>query len=646
MKYFNKFLLCVICTFLVLLTPVMAYQLDVDNNLTSVAGGFNGLDGIVVETDATDLLLENITRDDKDESYMLVIINYTSDEFIANYSWSGDDVLGIDLVLYAGTEYWIGGNHSSNNLAYEVSAHTTEQGLLDLPHARVYDTGAGWVEQAGHKSTILYVQYINYTPDLPVVDVNVTAPINLSAFSGENNTPIDVNFSLSTNLVNNVNCSFYVNNVLNDSMNGINASGQFNVTLNPPGSWVILELNCSDELDNDPIDTDRVTIWVDAIDPVIDIDSPLNNSNHLDGDSIEFDSDCTDQELYSYYMEITDWNGSTYDTLNVTDINGTTYANETFIDATTFSDSPAGNYSHYYYVRCSDAHTRNELIKLTDPVKDGSVLDFGTISLEVTTLGLNKLDYERQTDRYVFDIGFLTATDEISYKVYATKIVHRKDSAFCGHLILDDTYWIDFEGEGVKSCSVRIFDGYAVIDVSLEQAQVGLKSESLGELNIVEEYVYFSTYTPPTADWSVTCGEKYPDNTFNLSFSGQGLTNCTLRINDFLYDGWDADCENISITANIGRAYMQLYSDSLNDTCTIFLDKLDKDLGDFMWYVMIIMMILVWLWVGFRHFAIGYAFAGITTMYLGWSFMAYYWLLGVFTIGIGIVIGILSFMEE
>ena len=161
-----------------------------------------------------------------------------------------------------------------------------------------------------------------------------------------------------------------------------------------------------------------------------------------------------------------------------------------------------------------------------------------------------------------------------------------------------------------------------------------LKTQSLGEVNVWSESIYLANYdsSVDTAEWNtigLMCGERYPNNVFtDLDFSGENFTNCSLHINGRLHTGWTGDCENITITTDMGWQKFRLtatssLNNSVDDSCHVWTDIQDKELGDFGW---LFIMLGVWCFmilVGVRYSGFMLFMAGVFGVFISYELIAY-----------------------
>lgn len=429
--------------------------------------------------------------------------------------------------------------------------------------------------------------------------VAITSPPDGAEFAEGNNT-FNVTYN-GTGSPEIADCALWVDGALNQSSPGINITtgGSFELTVNSIGKNYTLNVVCNHTI---TANSTTIILYGDTVPPVVDIDDPVNGSNWISGD-IPFDCDATDANLYRFNMTVYDRNGTIKYTHEQVNIVGTTATNSTTLPYNSFSASQ--NLSDWHMLNCTaaDAHTGETLTEDVTPEKPAlNRVEFpferGTVTVEVEHSGeLEKFDVLQETDRYSFDLGFSKDVSEVVYRIYAHKMTPVVKDDYPCHLVINDDltggYWFDAFTSNMERCELTSRGGYYEARVTLKTPQKSLESRSVGELNVVTESVYFTTYTPPVlaVNWSLTCGGKYPTNTHTLNFSGQGLSNCTLLIDGYVYDDWSGDCDAIDIEVPLGWASMTLQTDTVNSSCTVYFDKVNKSLAD---YAIITILLIIW----------------------------------------------------
>jgi len=404
---------------------------------------------------------------------------------------------------------------------------------------------------------------------------------------------------------------------------------------------------------------ENLTFFInDTIAPSVSILSPTNASNLYGQSNFIFQGRCTDQALYRFNYSITDiTSGASFGSYEKTGIEDTLWFNQSVINITGLTTSVNDtDWQLMINLTCADAHTSNDLKILRHPSISSRTFSFtdstvGFLEIEVRTAGAESFEFELVGDRYVFGYDTTIPTDEIEYTIRADSIDWIENSQFPSHLILNGLFWFDGLEAGSDIVDVVVSvdpDGEeAEVTIYLSESKTEFLTESLGEVNSFSEVFYLSNYdsTADTADFSgagITCGEKYPDNTFDLDFNSTGWTNCTLKIDDFLYEGWSSDCKNITVETGIGRHNMVLtgtsaLNNSVSSECMFWNDKLDKSVGDFMWIIMMIGTILAMVAMGFVY-GIFMVFAGFFTIFLAFTLFAYSWVLALMVMVLAVVL--------
>lgn len=454
---------------------------------------------------------------------------------------------------------------------------------------------------ADHEVMALYSLGTNpLDVDADYLTVNIVSPPSGVSF-GEGNSSFNVSYNGTGSPTDVADCSLWVDGVLNQSSSAVNLSvlNMFELSLFDEGKNYSINVECNASL---YANSSIVLYYGDTFVPVVDIDDPVNGSNWITGD-IPFDCDATDANLYRFNMTVYDRNGTVKYSHEQINILGTTATNSTTLPYNSFSASQ--NLSDWHMLNCTaaDAHTGETLTEDVTPEKPAlNRVEFpferGTVTVEVEHSGeLEKFDVLQETDRYSFDLGFSKDVSEVVYRIYAHRMTPVVKDDYPCHLVINDDltggYWFDAFTSNMERCELTSRGGYYEARVTLKTPQKSLESRSVGELNVVTESVYFTTYTPPVlaVNWSLTCGGKYPTNTHTLNFSGQGLSNCTLLIDGYVYDDWSGDCDAIDIEVPLGWATMTLQSATVNSSCTVYFDKVNKSLAD---YAIITILLIIW----------------------------------------------------
>ena len=190
---------------------------------------------------------------------------------------------------------------------------------------------------------------------------------------------------------------------------------------------------------------------------------------------------------------------------------------------------------------------------------------------------------------------------------------------------MNEKYWVDFEGDNVDNCIINSnSNGVMEVTVNTRVLVKELVSRSVGEINTVSIFHYFSTYTPADINWTgIICSEKYPYNTFTLNFSQHNLSNCKLRVNGNLWArNWSEDCGSVDLTFGIGKQSMVLSADNQPDNyCVVWTDKINRELADYVWILIYAALIILLFWAGMKFMGLFTFLAGVVTCLLAAQLM-------------------------
>lgn len=353
----------------------------------------------------------------------------------------------------------------------------------------------------------------------------------------------------------------------------------------------------------------------DTVFPNASINSPANESTIYVGNSFNISAEATDEALWYFNLSVINqsdgsvlFSNGTFFPSVVTSYSLTTF----FADA---SDFGVGNFTVNLTVK--DAHTAKDLVDVVQPAKPflntaEFGFDSGVVSVALVNKGeLTGFDVVRKSDRYSFSIQSLSGKSVFVFKIFARDIRHVTWGKYADkcHLILDRTHWFDADMPGLESCDVVLKNGYAVATAVLSSPVKAVVTNSLGELNVLSVLQEFEVVEPVAdVDWSgVECGEKYASVNHNFSFAGQGLTNCSLRNNDYFLG---SVCGNYSFTGFLGWNHLELTALLSNGTavssaCDLWLTDTDLVLADWMPVVVMLFILLAALWFSFRIPIIG-----------------------------------------
>lgn len=322
------------------------------------------------------------------------------------------------------------------------------------------------------------------TPDTTPPNISMIYPLNTTFYDNYNGSIV-----LSLDEVGG-NCSIDPPVTDWDYLSDNTTTFNFNRTGTPEANHSIT-VSCWDVALNNA----TINFWfvVDETNPVITLNTPVNNSIHNANFTLSVDY----SDLYLWKTNTTIKNAS-----NVVFYNNysgllggatTTYNISDIIDVANMTD---GTYT--IYMEATDTHTINEF-KENLIYNDICGFDECTKMMELDDLNFNMyyptdiyLKTVRSYDRYNFifenkvvksDIGEIV----VRIESYNKPIYYLEDSPFNCHFILNDEYWLDFMP---LECTVKKINNN-VYDVTLNIRSDKVVTDSLGGLNDVSTIAYF-----------------------------------------------------------------------------------------------------------------------------------------------------------
>ena len=396
--------------------------------------------------------------------------------------------------------------------------------------------------------------------------------------------------------------------------------------------------------------TSTIIEIIDTINPVILVDFPLNNSNHQSG-VISFDATCTDEHIGRVNATVFDNNGSVVYSEEFNGIDAQSYRQQFELNVSQFSTSMNESDYHYVIWTCADTHTKNDLQKDWNAEKeDLYTYRFSPDGNEIKVVidddkkKLKTAEFRQLNDRFVFDITTKSEINELKFKVYADYMYY-PNSEFDCHAVLYDNYWIDFEFDKDSTCTANLNGDYYTATVTFFEASNSFTSNSVGEVNVINQTTYFSTFDTSSlvVDFTgIVCGEKYPDNNLVLNIT-DSLTNCTIRVNGELHHNVIGSCTDVyNLTTDFGRNEIEItginsYGNEIESVCNVWTNKQDKTIADYFYILLLIGLVFALLWAG-TYFNFFWVACGIICMLLGFSLFVFHWAVASIVMLLGFII--------
>ncbi|GAG13273.1 unnamed protein product, partial [marine sediment metagenome] len=212
---------------------------------------------------------------------------------------------------------------------------------------------------------------------------------------------------------------------------------------------------------------------------------PSNLSIYELDDNITFNITITDENLYSFFINISNSTNLLFNFSTIA-LNGlTTY---TFGEIINFTGWGIGFYS--VSVGGCDGHTEGELkgwyvehkpksVKYNNEVEIGLLNDNATI-----TTKFNK-------DRYAFKVSSEENIGYIELLITSKSYIDIVSTEYLGHLITSN-YWIDFENDNVDTLLITRINATSLrVEIWLKNPKKTINFNSIGALNCVAQTVLF-----------------------------------------------------------------------------------------------------------------------------------------------------------
>lgn len=284
-----------------------------------------------------------------------------------------------------------------------------------------------------------------------------------------------------------VNCSFYVNNVLNMSDTDVDISGlqDFNLSIGQIDDRLNFSLNCSNFENDDSIGD----VWydVDTINPIL-LSDFVNHTVYNTSDDITIRYNCSDNNLFASNMTIYSINGSIWGGHNYFAQNlSNPYTNITTI---TIAEQDSDNYT--IRMDCWDSHTTIEISQL-----DYKFKQFPN-GLEVNDLliygdNIEEIKYYYKRDRFEFEFKMINKSDFLEIFISGDDLYYISDSSYAAHFVYLYQYWVDFVSVEAYSHDIeQISSSTYKITLYFSDEINKFKTKSIGDLNHVSRVYSFS----------------------------------------------------------------------------------------------------------------------------------------------------------
>jgi len=281
-----------------------------------------------------------------------------------------------------------------------------------------------------------------------------------------------------------VNCTFYVNDVLNQTDNDVNISDSQDFYLNLSGKTEDYTFRIDCENVNISASTGVYNYKVDSVQPFIDYELFTDEYAYtkvLDRD-IEFNITWTDDNLFAVEYNITFQNGSNINNLFVDNLEVSTYNNYTYLNA---DNLYTGNYT--LSIWGWDSHTKKYIPPKT--IKDIDKVDtkgYEFNGVKISGKGIKSKNVEKLKDRYSYQFDYDTYGESVEYEVEGTGKLYKVYVEEYGDFLIDwdSKQWIDFVSKDTEYVNLeKVNDNKYKVYSKLKDGIKKVKFESIGDLN-------------------------------------------------------------------------------------------------------------------------------------------------------------------
>jgi len=408
-----------------------------------------------------------------------------------------------------------------------------------------------------------------------------TNTINLSSPLPANNTLFGVstfNFNVTANNSNQMDCSIYINETLEETITeysaGTNTFVDFDVTfLDGTHNFTI---GCWDG-ENDT-NTSTNIFYVDTVDPTITVDSTLSGNRLICYEEINISAsiNLSDLNLWGFNLTVDKSNVI----FNITNISGSTYNYNMNFDP---SDYNLNEGEHTLNIFASDSHTSKEIPDYyysKNPLSKSITYYFGDdwIEIKPTNKGLfSSFDTWKNKDRYAFEFErdftakLLYGTD-LEFEVSSSRKLDSVDSEFPGHIVSNDLMkWIDFDSQYKDAVVTTTKINDRTIKVFIEGIEDdAVLFNSIGGLNVVEQNYtfYYGNITETYVDEAIETELTTFTTNFSINDSYVGDIDATLYWNGTYYTTTTktTSSDSIYFTRDITTSLISGYENLTNYT--------------------------------------------------------------------------------
>lgn len=435
---------------------------------------------------------------------------------------------GVDLT--SGLDYCIGCGAYSGSAYKDTTpaAYPIGGTNLDFVNYSICNLGSSTTSDAFNVETIISEETVD--PD------NITVTLN-SPSDNDHDSIATTNFTWNVTSTNSLtNCSLWLNSTGAWSLNTTNTSTVSTtvtngITQNITEGVYLWNIQCCDNLGECSWASANYTFVIDTTSPIITWTLPANDNSTVLDSNTNSSVLISDDNLYSYYFNITYPNGTTAFNWSNTSLTGSTSKTIIHLINTSTLSGPM-----LATTKVCDSHTKNSIDVRASKRSNELRFDGVKVYLQTKT-DTSRYDYTQLSDRYKFDFVTRKASNTQSFVVESLNYIDiLKNTGYSGHLVTGDK-WIDFVMPGTTAKVKRITPYKVVVTVTNSKAVSEWSFESVGELNCVTETREFMvvnhTHNHPTQVLSGSTHSYY----FNMSYNSSYITSnsVTLILNNTRY---------------------------------------------------------------------------------------------------------------
>lgn len=532
----NKAKFIIFFTFILLMFSVTAENVTIAHGVTfdATQAGENLFRGFIISMNGNYSLV-NVTKNTISTCTTAYVINYPNQSSVGNATFVGDVATFLNatqgrLNLTKGQNYFIGCGGNAIGVLYDMRYTTTLMGMPNVfPSAAynisAYQTLGGIVTTAPTTAGYNIIQ-IGFTNDTYAVGgggigdpLNITTAYPLNGTQYKNGT---INFNITYSSSVDVIARLFINGSLNmtvtypPSVSG--AISNISMLLADRDYNFFFNLTSSLMSKNSTVNT----FFIDTITPAQTWFYPSlsNNSIHAGSFPIKVTAlTATDNNLFSYYFNISTMGGTNLYSLYNTSLTGLSTTN---INISLFGLTNYGMVLSTWLQVC-DGHTA-KTIDFGTIKKSNKQLEFKEVQIvPLDKTDIVKVDSLKKQDRYNFNFELNNEVAIKTFKVTSPDIIYIPEgTGYHGHLITGNK-WVDFEIDNLKSTTVNKITDYEVeVTIELSKPTSSWIFNSIGELNCIANHARFlsvntsETYTPQVITSSTSTFTL--NVTYNASF--------------------------------------------------------------------------------------------------------------------------------